>query len=400
MNDSLLVRSVPRPSLAQRFFDYNPFYLLSAMCMLAGLFSLNDSLDWSPLPVQNLLYLMLILNIYEFLLIGIGVFLWRRGAVRDATTLFVLEAFFLVDAGFLNSEIFTHDFELGLLVNLMVLVLAVLKVAAVFRGLGISVLDGRLPLVLAQMVLLLGVPGVLRYVWEHNNAVLPPMTLYATWWVVALIPIVYLLLMRGESIEKHRGIISVFVALPIISIIAHLCTSNWVYNVRWYHTNLSPLMLGLAIAMGASDRHVRNLAMRMRLHLLIPAFAIALAVPERSRLNFELAGLALTPLRLTLIGATIVYLHGLLIHRHPYFGFGAGLCLGAAGLGPSPQTMSENAHELLMTAARRLWRLVPRTVSQWGLVSVAASFVLLALGLTVSLLRPRVEAVADTDDRN
>jgi hypothetical protein len=80
--------------------EYNPFYLLSAMCMLAGLFSLNDSLDWSPLPMFNVLMLIVMLNLYELLLIGFGIFLHRRGLARDATTLLVLEAFFLVDAAF------------------------------------------------------------------------------------------------------------------------------------------------------------------------------------------------------------------------------------------------------------------------------------------------------------
>ena len=87
MND--LLRAAPRPWIVRALGQYNPFYLLSAMCMLAGLFALNDSLNFSPLPAANLLIMILVLNVYEFLLIGIGIFLARRGLMRDAATLLV-----------------------------------------------------------------------------------------------------------------------------------------------------------------------------------------------------------------------------------------------------------------------------------------------------------------------
>src|SRR6185436_8240301 len=92
----------PRPATGifhRLFVDYNPFYLLSALFMLLGLFVLNDSLDWSPLPLHNLVAMILTLNLYEALVIVLGIFLMRRGQVRDAMMLLVLEAFFLVDAG-------------------------------------------------------------------------------------------------------------------------------------------------------------------------------------------------------------------------------------------------------------------------------------------------------------
>ena len=73
----LQYQSAPRAGWVRPLADYNPFYLLSALCMLAGLFSLNDSLDWSPLPMFNVLMLICMLNAYEMLLIGLGVFLLR-----------------------------------------------------------------------------------------------------------------------------------------------------------------------------------------------------------------------------------------------------------------------------------------------------------------------------------
>src|SRR5438132_2125711 len=73
-----------RISLYRILVEYNPFYLLSAMCMLAGVFALNNSLDYSPLPLPNLITLIVTLNCYEAMLIGLAVFLLRRGIRRDA----------------------------------------------------------------------------------------------------------------------------------------------------------------------------------------------------------------------------------------------------------------------------------------------------------------------------
>ena len=61
--------------------DYNPFYLLSACCMLFGVFAMNDSLDWSPLPQNNLLVLIATLNVYELALVVLAVE-WGSGRRR------------------------------------------------------------------------------------------------------------------------------------------------------------------------------------------------------------------------------------------------------------------------------------------------------------------------------
>jgi hypothetical protein len=378
--------------LAQRarkhVFSYNPFFLLSAMCMLVGLFSLNNSLDWSPLPKHNLLWLICILNVYEFLLIGIGIFLARRGLFHDAATLFVLEAFFLVDAGFLNSEIFATDFTLGMIVNTTLMVLAAAKVGMVFVGLRLPMSDTRYALILAQMLVLLTIPGFFKQVADQNNAVLPPAAIYAAWWVVGVLPVLYVLLHRENRAYWHRGIVGTFVLLPAVSILAHLCTSNWVYHVRWTPANVAPLLLGLSIAAGACDHHVRNVTARMRLQLLLPLGAIVLSRWAPDHLSADI-GATITPLRLALLGATVVYMHGLWLHRHPYFAAAGLLCLGSASLGDSPESMSQNVNNLAQRGASTMWRFVPTTAMAWGLVSVVASFVLLGLGVALSLLRAR-----------
>src|SRR3989442_15881154 len=92
----------PRSALLRLLQEHNPFYLLSAACMLAGCLALTNSLSWNPIATRRLLTLIVTLNVYEGALIGLALFLiTRRGLVRDGKILLILEAFFLVDTTFL-----------------------------------------------------------------------------------------------------------------------------------------------------------------------------------------------------------------------------------------------------------------------------------------------------------
>src|SRR5437764_13771636 len=90
-----------RSKLFWFLFRTNPFYLLSAMCMLGGCLALTNSLSWTSIPLPRLLALIVTLNVYEGMLLGLGLYLLaRRGVVRDGLMLLFLEALFLVDAAF------------------------------------------------------------------------------------------------------------------------------------------------------------------------------------------------------------------------------------------------------------------------------------------------------------
>src|SRR4051794_37139090 len=263
MNDVLPVASylprIPRPprSLAYHLFlATNPFYLLSAACMLAGCTALSNSLSWSPIKLNRLLMLIATLNLYELLLVGLGLYLLVvRRLRRDATILLILEAFFLADVTFLNHEIYAEDVRVGAIVNAIVLVLAFAKLAAVFRCLRVPLASGPFALVMTQIALLLGMPGVFRQIVLSHDNTMPPLAIYGAWWVVALLPILASVLLRDPGTRSYapawvrsRAIFGVLIIVPVASILAHLCLANWVYNVRWYTANLSPVLMGLAVA--------------------------------------------------------------------------------------------------------------------------------------------------------
>jgi hypothetical protein len=405
----MVVNYTPAPPhrggpLLRFMLEYNPFYLLSAMCMLAGLFSLNDSLDWSPLPMFNVLMLIVMLNLYELLLIGFGIFLHRRGLRRDATTLLVLEAFFLVDAGFLNSEVFTQNLEVGVIVNLMLFVFAVVKVSAIFRALGLPLRGaGPFALIVAQIALLLAMPGIFKFVSQDRNGALPALALYGVWWCVGGIVALYGMLLRGvnftpgapriERFARHRGAIGALIGLGFVSIVAHLCTSNWVYGVRWYTANLSPVLLGLAVA-GACAQHPRMTGLaRLRATISLPVLAVMLSAAYPWQLEFQPGGLLVfSPLRLALLGAATVYVHAMIAHRQPLFGVASTGCLLTAGLGYSMPEIAMNIESLGELFGDGFKSVLPKRAVHWGVTSVVVSFLLLLAGVLLSLFKGKLES--------
>jgi hypothetical protein len=406
---------MPRRSLLRFIIDHNPFFLLSAVCMLAGCLALTNSLSWSPIRVQRLLMLVVTLNIYEALLIGLAIVLIaKRRLYRDGTILLMLETFFLVDVTFLNSELFAASLRIGTLVNAILLLLGIAKVTAIFVGLGISPRDGSFPLILLELTLLIAIPGVFKLISSHHSGTLPPGAIYASWWIIGIVPVIATLLLRASDgprtgrlyteielpfkIETARPradshgnrrpfVIGLLMLLPVISLLAHVSTSNWIYHVRWYPANVTPLILGLAIALGAYDWHVTNLAARMRLQLALPILAIAMSARFPSSLEFYVAGIGISPLRLALAGATLVYAHGLWLHRHMYFAWAACTCVLTSLFGTSPQLIGENMTLVGKQTVNTGRSLIPRTLRDWGITSIGASFVSLLIGAVLSLMK-------------
>ena len=94
----------PRPNPAPEGFlnfilDHNPLYLLSALSMLLGYYLLVQGVGARAGEIGKMVGLLVTVNIYELLLIGLGLFLFlRRGLRRDARLLLILQSLFLADA--------------------------------------------------------------------------------------------------------------------------------------------------------------------------------------------------------------------------------------------------------------------------------------------------------------
>jgi hypothetical protein len=393
----------PRSAPVRFLFRHNPFYLLSAMCMLAGCLSLTNSLSWTSIPLGRLLALVVTLNVYEALLLGLGLFLLaRRGVVRDGLVLLFLEALFLVDAAFLNVEVFAVDLRVGLFTNAVVYLLALAKLYLLFRALGLR-LDRTFGFVLVQVTTLFFLPGTFAVLSRDGDGTLPPRAAYAAWWALGAVAAVSVLLVRPRdgddrhvmSASHHRVgtlVRRTFVFLPFLSLGVHLVMLHWVYDAHVYAAFFSPLLLGLAVALTpVTPSALLKRADVALLRFVLPALAVLLSIDAPVALvltTFEPYGRDVTPQFLAVFGAYLVYVYLYLARFAPVL-LPAGTALAGLYLfGPAPAQVASGTKQGANWFYNLITRLVPSTTAGWGVVSVCAAFAFLAIGAMISLRKP------------
>src|SRR5207244_12855563 len=126
-------------------------------------------------------------------------------------------------------------------------------------------LHGLFSDLLIQLAGLFAVPGVFAVIAQRDNDLLPPLAVYAAWWMLGMLPLGYLMTVGSFDVFTRpavgplvvRRILSrVLLVLPTLSLVAHLCLASWVYKVTFHPSNFAPLLLGLAVALGRFDRSV------------------------------------------------------------------------------------------------------------------------------------------------
>jgi hypothetical protein len=395
----------PRSAPVRFLFRTNPFYLLSVMCMLGGCLALTNSLSWTSIPLPRLLALVITLNFYEALLLALGLYLLRRrGVVRDGLMLLLLEALFLVDAAFLNVEVFSIDLHVGLIVNAIVFVLAVVKLLAVFRVMGLA-RDATFGFVLAQLAVLFAVPGLFASVTRGDGGSLPAGLAYGAWWALGLVAAMPAFFLRGRRLNQLLGepaepgerVAAVlrrsFTWLPFVSLVAHLALMHWIYNAHLHAAYVAPVLLGAAVTLSsaAPSRRMKGVDLAA-LQFILPALAVSLSFDAPDSLRLAPPGndsrVALTPVTATLAVAYVVYVCTFLPRYALRLLAGAAAAVAFA-LAPSPAKVAASAQQWSqwsVDAARRFvsW-VMPRTSTGWGLTAVGAAFAFLGLGAAVSL---------------
>jgi hypothetical protein len=382
-------------SLCHRFLhrlqQNNPFYLLSAACMLAGCLAVTNSLSWVSIPLGRLLILIATLNVYEAALLALAAYLIRvRQVGRDGVVLLILEAFFLIDITFLNAEVATSLGGLGLVLNILLFLAAVAKLAVIVSLFGQSPRDGRFAALVLQLAVLFAIPLIFRRL-DHGD--LSPRVFYAAWWVIGLlIPLSQEIARTKSTAEGPSRIgVSVYQSLPWLSLILHVSILHYVYNVTFYGANAAPILLALAFVLHRSAPS--TLVPRkdlLVLRLLLPAAAVLVSLNNPYPLCLAMTNhpaLSLTPTRLAICGAYLTYV---LCFVRPYlFIFvAAGVAVIPAWiLGPTLDQMSRASSAIWDWAANVVDHLIPRTTLDWGVSAIAAAFAFLGMGAIVSLAR-------------
>jgi hypothetical protein len=379
-----------RRRLFRLLLENNPFYLLSAFSMLVGCYILADALALRPGQTGKLLLLLATLNVYEFLLIVLALFLVRRlGLMRDGLMLLLLGVPFLVDATFLNGEFFAADLRTGALVSAASLILAVVKVLVVVRALRLAFTTG-LAFALYQVGVVFVTPGLFALLAGAER--LSAAVVYSGWWIAGVLISAQAVLTRSAT--PGRGTLvppawestlrRAWSIAPHASLALHLAAGGWLYDVPFSLCDLGPILIALGATLVLLD--VRRISPAWRLRL--PAAGIILSLVYPSELVVvSVGGVVLSPLRVALLAAGLVYLLGHRLHRSPAYAWAAALCMAAAGAGDSPRAMAATVAAGWRTALAWPRRIVPRTAEQWGVAAVASAFVLLGLGALLSLVK-------------
>lgn len=386
--------TAPRPNTWLRtLLQHNPFYLLSAGLMLGGCLALTNSLSWSPIRLQRLLLLVSALQLYECLLIALGLFLLVRRRLRhDGGTLIAVAAFFMADVTFLSGEIANAHPGIGVVVNLILISVLLAKLALIYSCLSLPVAGRMFGVTFVIFAMLFSIAVLFKHL-DSRWGRLPAWVLYAAWWVVAMLPIALttIRLGRDRSPPANWGFAWLLVLVPLVSLIAHVSTSNFVLNVRWYNANLAPVFLGLAVALARADARVASLELRLRAQILLPIVAMILASTggQPHSLVFDLGGVTFSQLRLTAMGSVLVLVHAFARFRLVAFAVLATLALTAGMLGANWDVIRHNSRLLLVLTVQWLDAMRPKTAAQWGVVAMVGAFCSLGVGAMISLRKPR-----------
>jgi hypothetical protein len=380
-------------SILRSFLDSNPFYLVSACCMLAGCLALTNSLSWLSISTNRLLVLIATLNIYEASVLALAAYLLLyRGLRHDGMMLVMVEAFFFIDITFLNAEISTQKSWIGPLVALLCFLAAIAKLAVIMRVLGARRRYAEFVFILIQIAGILALP--ILFGRTPDGRVLP-MAFYAGWWIVGLMPAVYRFLARYLTSDVEASPLTpsliAFTVLPTLSLATHLGILHYVYDVPFYGAMAAPALLALAMLLGFTQNSLpmpRKDVVLLQILLPIAAIIVSANCPgELTIYTGHIGHVFITTLRLTTIMA---YLDLTYCFLRPYWLWS--LAAGATGIlaidyGPTADQIGHWYVRLWNAFSKAVVDLVPTTPESWGTVLVAFAFIFLAVGAFVSLRR-------------
>lgn len=375
--------------MARSLHARNPFYLLSALSMLAGCFALSRALGTAPGQWKPLVALMGVLQLYELVLLGLAVLLYRRvNMPSDARMAFLLGLLFVSDSTYLNTELATSNPWAAPWVALAHLAFLVPKLIFLRDTLGLTSLR-TLALTVAQVAFLVYIPGTFSAVHFMDSKVhalglgraMLPLVVYGLWWLVGALPVLYLWADRppehGDD-DFARPIGRASLLVPGVSILLHLLTLHWLYDLPIYGAYLTPLYLGIAVNVAYTLVRVSE-GWRTAFQWGGPLVAVLFSRVYSDELVFTLGeSFIVTPLRIALVGAAVIFWIHRSISERPSFVWASILTTSLAVSGPT------------FSAMRLRWtNLFPETYAEFGIAAVAVAFAMLLLALAVSLWRPR-----------
>ncbi|MBI3986246.1 MAG: hypothetical protein HY343_04975 [Lentisphaerae bacterium] len=367
-------------------------YLCSALLMLLGCYLVELALKPNPGNLGKMLVIMGVLNVYEFCLIGIGLWLVRGRRILPAGRLLLLLAIvFLVDSTFFNTACIAADPSVGGLLGTGVLSLAAIKVGLMAYCLRIRFSATDFALSAATLLVLLGMPGVFEWLLVNRCAPdgkIPEMAIAVGWWVCGLLLASFpprLNDARLSDINRSNGVAETvrdaLIVVPFLSVVVHLLLGNAQYQRPFHVCFIAPVLFGTSAYL-ARIAHARGGKLKAELVGLV-ALGVVFSIYSPETLVAQWWGFGISPFRLALIAAALDCVLFLVLFRAWVFAAIAALGFLVAATGHTVEASWDTAIRVLKGVARFL----PKTLFHWGILAMAAAFILLALGVVTTLRR-------------
>ena len=379
--------------------DRNPLFLISGVFMLVGCFLVSRSIhEHDPVDIGEstmlwlLIALLLVLNIYEFAVIGVGLALAKsKTLVRDARHLLGLALLLLIDAGFVYTEIGIAEPMVGLLIAAIATGLACVKLWLILRVLGIRRTLSATVVTAMSLAGMYGLPILLRLL--ANDGFLSQAGAMALWTGVGLIVGLHALprcwywtveRSNADYRQLQNLMLAGVILLPIISLMGHAVAALWVYQNTFEPAMLSPVLLGLtAVILRHPDRlgGIRPAAQAATLFVASAIVSSLMPSEDLTWVSSEATWLAASPLRFVLFVSPLLlgwawWQSG----RKPIGFFNVCLPCIAAMLGHTPDAMLSQLNWIYVWASAYQ----PRTKLGWGSIAIGLAFASLLLGAALS----------------
>ena len=146
--------------------DRNPLFLLSGLSMFAGCFAISRSIHADPENPRGLLMLvglLVVLNLYELMVIALGLVLRAALRWRDARHLLGLALLLMIDLGFVYHESATASLSAGVAIGAAATVLGLIKQSHDAR-LGVRLTAWAVGLVGLDLGAVFFMPVVMRWI--------------------------------------------------------------------------------------------------------------------------------------------------------------------------------------------------------------------------------------------
>ncbi len=377
------------PAAWRRVIDRNPFYLISGVLMLAGCYAISVQTHGQVDALPPLLWLVAITWVYHAIVLGLAAWLGvGQGAEarRDATHLMVIWLLLSVDAALLYHEVLTRSPGWGYPMTAVAVALAVAGLVVAARRLRIGLTLPAWGMVLLNLLLVYAVSTFYRR-WG-DAGFLPDLTEFRAAWLLGLWLSLHAIVRRWRKPDAQwRVFTDLLIGLPVIAVIAHVYVGNYTYSGCASETfavhHLAPLLLGSAAILVGMGNTPETRRTRQVYAIVMGSLAVLIATvadppplwwPAMGPMDIYAGVLALTGMAALLLWLWI-------LHREVVaLVLGYALAL-LAFLLHSPPVVRRTGDQIVTTGMK----LAPDDGVAWGTLAVIGAFVMLGLGVGMSL---------------